>query len=120
MRLRAALSSATQYAMPFEFGRKWRTECFNARFLLPTLLCAGYTVKLIYFHLVLKKLLYQCYVFAYIYIILNASKKSEESGERIVLIHVSLAISGIQREANKKNNDCNLHYIKMYISHIQI
>ena len=43
----AALSSATQHAMPPEFGRKWGTECLNARFPLPTLQCAEYSVKLI-------------------------------------------------------------------------
>ena len=37
------------YAMPPEFGRNWGTECLNTRFPLPTLLCAGYSVKLIYF-----------------------------------------------------------------------
>ena len=42
----AALSSATQHAMPSEIGRKWAAECFNIRFPLPTLLCAGYSVKL--------------------------------------------------------------------------
>ena len=46
-RLSSALSSATQHAMPPEFGRKWGTECLNTRFPLPTLLCAGYSVKLI-------------------------------------------------------------------------
>ena len=30
-----------------KFGRKWGTECLNTRFPLPTLLCAGYSVKLI-------------------------------------------------------------------------
>ena len=35
--------------MPPEFGRKWGTECLNIRFPLPTLQCAGYSVKLIYF-----------------------------------------------------------------------
>ena len=48
-RLSAALSSATQHAMPPEFGRKWGTECLNTRFPLPTLLCTGYSVKLIWF-----------------------------------------------------------------------
>ena len=43
----AALTSATQHAMPPEFGGKWATECLNTRFTLPTLLCAGYSVKLI-------------------------------------------------------------------------
>ena len=47
-RLSAALSSTTQHTMPSEFGRKWETECFNARFPLPTLQFAGYSVKLIY------------------------------------------------------------------------
>ena len=49
LRLSAALSSATQHAMPPEFGRKWGTECLNTSFPLPTLLCAGYSVKLIEF-----------------------------------------------------------------------
>ena len=44
-----ALGSATQHAMPPEFGRKWGTECLNTRFPLPSLLCAGYSVKLILF-----------------------------------------------------------------------
>ena len=39
----AALSSATQHAMPPEIGGGWGTECLNTRF---TLLCAGYSVKL--------------------------------------------------------------------------
>ena len=43
----AALSSATQHAMPPEFGRKWVTECLNTRLPLPILLCAEYSVKLI-------------------------------------------------------------------------
>ena len=42
----AALSSATQHAMPPEFGRKWETECLNTMFPLPTLLCTRYSVKL--------------------------------------------------------------------------
>ena len=42
----AALSSATQHAMSPEFGGKWGTECLNTRFLQPTLVCAGYSVKL--------------------------------------------------------------------------
>ena len=45
----AALSSATQHAMPPESGRKWGTECLNTRFPLATVLCAGYSVNLIYF-----------------------------------------------------------------------
>ena len=44
-RLSAALSSATQHAMPPEFGRNWGTECLNTRFPLLTLLCAGCSVK---------------------------------------------------------------------------
>ena len=46
-RLSAALSSATQHAMPPEFNRKLGTESLNTRFPLPTPLCAGYIVKLI-------------------------------------------------------------------------
>ena len=51
-KLSAALSSATQHAMPPEFSRKWGTECLNTRFPLATLLCAGYSVKLIYFYFI--------------------------------------------------------------------
>ena len=43
----AALSSALRNALPRKFGGKWGTECLNTRFPLPTLLCAGYSVKLI-------------------------------------------------------------------------
>ena len=43
------LTSATQHAMPPEFVRKWGKECLNTGFPLPTLLCAGYSVKLIFF-----------------------------------------------------------------------
>ena len=48
----AALSSATQHIMPPECDGKWGTECFNSRFHLPTLLCAGWygNVKLILCH----------------------------------------------------------------------
>ena len=53
-RLSVALSSATQHAMPSEFGRKWGTECLNTRFSLPTLLYAGYSVKLIYLFILFK------------------------------------------------------------------
>ena len=42
----AALSSATQYAIPAEIGGKWGMECLNTRFPLPTMLCAGYSMKL--------------------------------------------------------------------------
>ena len=42
----AALSSATQHTIPPEFGGKWATEDLITRFLLPTLLCAVYSVKL--------------------------------------------------------------------------
>ena len=45
----AALNSATQHAMPPESGRKWGTDCLNTSFLMPTLLCVGYSVKLIFF-----------------------------------------------------------------------
>ena len=47
-RQRAVLSSANQHATPPKFGGKWETKCLNIRFPLPTLLCAGYSVKLIY------------------------------------------------------------------------
>ena len=42
----SVLSSATQHAMPPELGGMWGTVCLNIRFPLPTLLCAGYRVKL--------------------------------------------------------------------------
>ena len=45
-RLSEALSSTTQHAVPPEIGRKWETECLNTRFPMPTLLYAGYSVKL--------------------------------------------------------------------------
>ena len=45
-RTSAALSSATQHAMPPKYGRKWGTECLNTRFPLPPLQCAGYSVKI--------------------------------------------------------------------------
>ena len=50
----AALSSATQHEMPPEIGGKWGTVC-NTRFPLPTVLCAGYSVKLILFKFTLNK-----------------------------------------------------------------
>ena len=42
----AALSFAAQHTMPPKFGRKWGAECLNTRLPLPTLLHAGYSVKL--------------------------------------------------------------------------
>ena len=45
----SALSFASQHAMPPESGRKWGAECLNTRFPLPTMLCAGYSVKPIFF-----------------------------------------------------------------------
>ena len=43
-----ALSSAIQHAIPPALGGRWGTECLNTRFPLPTLLCAGYSVKLLF------------------------------------------------------------------------
>ena len=40
------LVGSWKLAEPPEFGRKWGTECLNTRFPLPTLQCAGYSVKL--------------------------------------------------------------------------
>ena len=37
---------ATQHAMPPELAGKCGTKCLNIRLILPTLLCAGYSVKL--------------------------------------------------------------------------
>ena len=36
--LNSSLSSASQYAIPPEFGGKWKTECPKTRFPMPTLL----------------------------------------------------------------------------------
>ena len=58
-RISAALSSTTHHAIPPEFGRKWGTECLNTRFPLPTLLCAGYRVKLIKKTIILKLFAYR-------------------------------------------------------------
>ena len=44
-RTSTALTSATQHAIPLEFGIRWGTECLKTWFPLPTLLCAGYSVK---------------------------------------------------------------------------
>ena len=44
----AALSSTPQHGMPPELGGKWGLEFLNTEFLLPTLLCAGHSVKLIF------------------------------------------------------------------------
>ena len=41
-RQNVALSSATQHAMPPEFGGKWETDCFNTCFNM----CTGYSVIL--------------------------------------------------------------------------
>ena len=47
--VKRGVGSATQHAMPPEFGRKLGTECLSTGFPLPTLLCAGYSVKLFFF-----------------------------------------------------------------------
>ena len=54
---KCGVESATQHAMPSEFGRKWGTECHNTSFPLATLQCAGYSVKLIY--IVVKIMFYK-------------------------------------------------------------
>ena len=43
----AAINPAIQRVMSLEFGGKWGTECLNTRLAPNTLLCAGYSVKLI-------------------------------------------------------------------------
>ena len=70
----AALSSATQHAMPSEFGRKLGTECLNTRFPLPNLLCAGYSVKLISF--IFTRYIFQHYaiIFSYKTLFQNKSR----------------------------------------------
>ena len=47
-----ALSSAIQHAIPPEFDRKWGTESLNTNFPLPIMLCAGYSVKLIFIYVI--------------------------------------------------------------------
>ena len=32
-----------------EYDKKWETECLNTRFPLPILMCAGYSLKLIFY-----------------------------------------------------------------------
>ena len=54
LRRSAAWSSATQHAMPPEFGRKRGTKCLDTRFPLPTLQCADNSVKLIISQKILK------------------------------------------------------------------
>ena len=41
-------SAAFSFRTPPEFGREWGTECINTSFSLPTLLCTGYSVQLIF------------------------------------------------------------------------
>ena len=54
----AALFTTTQHAMTVEFGSKWRTEYYhNARFSLPTLLCAVDSEKLIITIIIIKIIL---------------------------------------------------------------
>ena len=67
-RLSAALSSATRHAMPPEFGRKRGKECLNTRFPLPTLLCAGYSVKLFFFNFLKEMEIYNCLLISDIYV----------------------------------------------------
>ena len=42
----------------------WETECLNARFPLPTLLCAGYSVKLNYLEIIVYQDRVQWIVYA--------------------------------------------------------
>ena len=49
----AALSFATEHAMPPEFCGKWGTVCLNTKFPMPALLYAGYSVKLILYTMTL-------------------------------------------------------------------
>ena len=45
-RLVVALTNATQRAMPTEFDGKWDVKCLDTTLPLPTVLHAGYSVKL--------------------------------------------------------------------------
>ena len=53
LRESAALSSLTQQATPLKFFEKWWLECPNTKFPLPTLVFAGYRMRLIYFSFLL-------------------------------------------------------------------
>ena len=67
----AAVSSAAQHTMPPELGGKWGTVCLNTRIPLPTFLCAGYSVKLIYF---LKfKFIMEHHIVFYIYAVVRST-----------------------------------------------
>ena len=55
----------TQHVKPPEFGRKWGTECLNIRFPLPTLLCAGYSVKLVFDYISISSSWYRGVEFRY-------------------------------------------------------
>ena len=44
------MSSTTQHTMPPEFDGRWGTMCLNTEFPLPTMLCAGYSVKLLLYY----------------------------------------------------------------------
>ena len=45
-RLSAVLSSTTQHALSRKLGETWGMECTNTKLPLPTLRCAGYSIKL--------------------------------------------------------------------------
>ena len=84
-RLSAALTSAIQHAMPPEFGRKWGTECLNTRFPLPTLLCAGYSVKLIliyFFNIFRLKLFSIQFLYKPLFSLIYRITASGEEGEK--------------------------------------
>ena len=79
MRQSAALSSATQHAMPLELGGKWGKVCLNTKFPIPTLLCVGYSVKHILFYTLLKnfyqedrdKILILCFIAIYLIFLID-------------------------------------------------
>ena len=90
-RLSAALSSATQHAMPPEFGRKWRTECLNIKFPLPTLLYEGYSVKLIYLWFILF------IISTYLYIVTGSSEDEQRLSWNTFLISERQVLARISR-----------------------
>ena len=91
----AALISATQHVMPPELGGKWGTVCLNTRFPLPFLLCAGYSVKLIYFILL-----------NYLCIFIRQSAGLSFANQYWICRNLGLnnlpAVCGIQSEAKKR------------------
>ena len=104
LRQSAAGSSVTLNAMPP--GGKWGTECLNTRFPLPTLLCAGYSVKL-------EKNCYDNIICAVLSSVIQKTIEFRWNGNnetRFCIPHSAISIFRIQREAliKVRNSICEL------------